>query len=113
MFFRMGIVKMPRARSYWEHEARYSLVADAMSGNRFEKLVSALHFKNNLDVTEQEKTEKLWKLRPWLTKLREHFLKIPPEEHNSVDEIMVSFKGKSSIKQYTRGKPNPWGFKLW
>jgi hypothetical protein len=26
---------------------------------------------------------------------------------------MVSFKGKSSIKQYTRGKPNPWGFKLW
>ena len=26
---------------------------------------------------------------------------------------MVSFKGKHSIKQYIRGKPNPWGFKMW
>jgi hypothetical protein len=34
MFFRMGIVKMPRARSYWEHEARYSLVTDAMPGSK-------------------------------------------------------------------------------
>lgn len=27
-------------------------------------------------------------------------MSIPPEEHNSVDELMVSFKGKSPIKQY-------------
>lgn len=27
--------------------------------------------------------------------------------------MMVNFKGKSTIKQYIRGKPNPWGFKLW
>ena len=39
--------------------------------------------------------------------------KFPTEEHNSVDEMMVNFKGKSTIKQYIRGKPNPWGFKLW
>jgi hypothetical protein len=30
-----------------------------------------------------------------------------------VDDIMVSFKGRSSLKQYIQGKPNPWGFKLW
>ena len=113
IFFRIGIVQMPRARSYWELETRYNLVADAMSRNRFEKLVSTIHFKNNLDVTEEEKLDKIWKLRPWLSKFRENCLKIPPEEHNSIDEIMVSFKGKSSIKQYIRGKPNPWGFKLW
>ena len=37
-----------------------------------------------------------------------------PEEHNSVDEMMIPFKGEfSGIKQYMRGKPHPWGFKLW
>jgi len=41
------------------------------------------------------------------------FFSIPPEDHNTVDEIMVNFKGRSPIKQYIRGKPNPWGFKLW
>ena len=87
VFFRMGIVQMPRARSYWELETRYSLVADVMSRNRFEKLVRTLHFTNKLDVTDEEKEDKLWKLRPWLKALRENFMSIPLEEHNSVDEI--------------------------
>jgi len=26
---------------------------------------------------------------------------------------MVPFKGKLSVKQYIRGKPNPWGIKLY
>lgn len=26
---------------------------------------------------------------------------------------MVAFKGKSSLKQYIRGKPHPVGFKIW
>ena len=38
---------------------------------------------------------------------------IPLKEHHAVDEVMVPFKGKSAIKQYVRGKPHPWGFKLW
>ena len=70
-----------------------------MSRNRLEKLVRTLDFTNNLDVTDEEKEDKLWKLRPWLKALRENFLSIPLEEHNSVDEIMVSFKGKSPNKQ--------------
>lgn len=45
--------------------------------------------------------------------MRNRFLEIPPEENHAVDEIMVSFKGKSSLKQYIRDKPNLWGFKLW
>ncbi|KAJ4947003.1 hypothetical protein JOQ06_009045, partial [Pogonophryne albipinna] len=45
---------------------------------------------------------------------REKCLQVVPEEHNSVDEMMIPFKGKfSSIKQYMRGKPHPWGFKVW
>jgi len=113
IYIRMGLVSMPRVRAYWELETRYSPISDKMSRNRFEKLTANLHFTNNLTVTDKQKEDKLWKIRPWLAALRAQFLKIPSEENNSVDEIMVPFKGKSNIKQYIRGKPNPWGFKLW
>ena len=113
IYIRMGLVSMPRVRSYWESGSRYPSIADKMARNRFEKLASSIHITNNLAATDKEKEDKLWKIRPWLSALRSQFLKIPAEEFNSVDEIMVPFKGKSSIKQYIRGKPNPWCFKLW
>ena len=53
------------------------------------------------------------KIRPGLFKYREHCLKTVPEETNSIDEMMVSWKGKlSGIKQYIRGKPHPWCLKI-
>ncbi|KAM3850305.1 tripartite motif-containing protein 16-like, partial [Diretmus argenteus] len=72
-----------------------------------------LKMVNNLAVSETEK-DKLWIFRPWLDSFREKCLQVVPEEHNSVDEMMIPFKGRfSSIKQYMRGKPHPWGFKVW
>lgn len=36
-----------------------------------------------------------------------------PEKNQSIEK-MVPFKGKfSKIKQYMKGKPNKWGFKIW
>ncbi|XP_061909468.1 piggyBac transposable element-derived protein 2-like [Entelurus aequoreus] len=85
-----------------------------MPRNRFQFLLTSLHFVNNMTVSETEKKDKLWKLRLWLDSFREKYLQVAPEEHNSVDEMMIPFKGKfSSIKQYMRGKPNPWGLKMW
>ena len=109
IYIRMGLVSMPRVRSYCESFSRYPSIADKMSRNRFEKLASSLHVRDNLSATDQEKEDKLWKIRPWLSALRTQFLTIPAEEFNSVDEIMVPFKGRSGLKQYIRGKPNPWG----
>ena len=111
----MGLVRMPNSRMYWENDTRYAPVADIMSRNRFLTILSHLHFVNNLSATEdQTQGDKLWKIRPWLTKVRENCLKLVPEEFNSIDEQMVPFKGKiSSIKQYLRNKPHKWGFKIW
>lgn len=90
---------------------QYTPVSDVMW---FQSLLTLLHFVNNLTVSEMEKKDKLWKLRPWLDSFRKKCLQVVLEEHNSVDEMMIPFKGKSrSIKQYMRGKPHPWGFKLW
>lgn len=36
---------------------------------------------------------------------------VPSEEHHAVDEQMIPFKRRSSIKEYVKGKPHKWGFK--
>jgi predicted nuclease with TOPRIM domain len=45
IYIRMGLVSMHRVRSYWEMTTRYSVIADKMSRNIFEKLASSLHVK--------------------------------------------------------------------
>lgn len=105
MYLQMGLVKMPNVRCYWENGTRHSPIADAMSRNRFTKLMRSLHVVDNLGVTEEQKKDKLWKLRPWLSKLHENFQAIEQEEWNAVDEIMVSFTGRSHLKQYIPNKP--------
>ncbi|KAK0151520.1 Valine--tRNA ligase [Merluccius polli] len=92
MYLKMGLVQMAGTRMYWETETRYSPVADVMPRNRFQSLLTSLHFVNNMTVSETEKKDKLWKLRPWLDSFREKCLQVVPEEHNSVDEMMIPFK---------------------
>ncbi|XP_051561672.1 piggyBac transposable element-derived protein 3-like [Myxocyprinus asiaticus] len=105
IYLKMGLVQMSGVSMYWETALRYNQVSDVMSCNRFQELLRSLHFVNNLTVPE--KTDKLWKLRPWLDSFREKCLQVVPEEHNSVDEMMIPFKGKFS------GINSAWGFKLW
>ncbi len=46
--------------------------------------------------------------------LRDQWLQVTPIQHQSVDEMMIPYKGKfSNIRQYIKGKPHPWGFKVW
>ena len=35
-----------------------------------------------------------------------------PEKRLCIDEQMIPFKGRLDLKQYMKGKPNPWGIKL-
>ncbi|KAG0431551.1 hypothetical protein HPB47_021696 [Ixodes persulcatus] len=56
--------------------------------------------------------DKLWKVRPFLDSIRARCLDLQLEEEVSVDEQMIPFKGQLSIKQYMRGKPTPWGVKV-
>lgn len=85
-----------------------------MPRNRFEKLMKCIHFVNNCEVNDEEKKkDKVWKLRPWISSIQTNLARIEQEEFNSVDEMMVSFTGRSSLKQYLPNKPTPWGFKLW
>lgn len=79
----MGLVQMAGKRMYWETDTRHAPVADVMPRNRFQSLLTSLHFVNNLTVSDTEKRDKLWKIRPWLNSFREMCLQVVPEEHNS------------------------------
>ena len=113
MYFHMDLVKMPAVGCFWETDTRYAPVADMMSKNRFQKLTSYLHIKDNLMVTDSEKQDRAWKIRPWLNSLNANFATVSTEENHSIDEILVAFKGRALLKQYLPKKPKKWGFKLW
>ena len=40
------------------------------------------------------------------------FLEEKPEKRVCVDEQMIPFKRRLGLKQYMKGKPNPWGIKI-
>ncbi|XP_022100311.1 piggyBac transposable element-derived protein 3-like [Acanthaster planci] len=115
MFYRMSLLQMAGVRAYWENETNHEPVSGVMSRNRFQYLLTVLHFVDNLAMTDEDKkADKLWKIRPWLNMMRENCLKVVAHEHNSIDEMMVQYKGKTaSIRQYVANKPHPWGFKIW
>ena len=113
LYFHMGLVKMQSVCSYWENETRYPPVADVMPRNRFQKIASMIHLQDNLEVTEEQKQDKAWKIRPWFDYLNLNFATVSPSENQSIDEAIVAFKGRSHLKQYLPKKPKKWGFKLW
>ena len=114
VFLRMGLVRLPIQRPYWETFMTYDGVSSVMGRNKFETILRNIHFVNNLEIAEEEKAnDRIWKLRTWITELCQNFLRVSPEEFHAVDEIMVPFKGKSLLRQYLPKKPHKWGFKLW
>ncbi|XP_067940667.1 piggyBac transposable element-derived protein 3-like [Watersipora subatra] len=115
VYFHMGLVRMSSVRQYWEIETSHPPFSTAIGRNRFRDLLTKLHVVNNLTVSDENKQKnKLWKVQPWLESFRENCLKLTPEENVSIDEMMCEFRGKTNpIQQYIKGKPHPWGFKIW
>lgn len=91
----VGIVRMPAHRMYWANETWYNQIANIMSRNRFAKLRSSFHLSNNSQSPKND-TDKLYKRRPYIDKIKLNCNKIAPEEYNAVDKFKISFKGLSS-----------------
>lgn len=56
--------------------------------------------------------DKLFKVRPFLEVIKTNFKSIDLEEHLCVDEIIIQFKVRSTMKQYNKAKPHKWGIKV-
>ncbi|KAK9737326.1 Transposase IS4 [Popillia japonica] len=56
----------------------------------------------------------MWKLRPLMDYLRANFIKkFIPEGHLNLDESIVKYYGRHPNKQFIRGKPILFGYKVW
>lgn len=105
----MGIIKMPAYRDYWSERLRYPFVADVMPLNRFKKLRRMIHF-----VSEEDPDDRFSKVRRLFDHFRKNLLKVEDETKQSIDEMMVPYKGTraGNLRQYVQPKPHKWGFKL-
>lgn len=107
----IGSLKFPRIRLYWENMLGIGLFKNSMTRNRFFKLRNNLHVINNLEI-DVNNTDKFKKVRPVINAVVKRCQEISHEKNVCVDEQIIPFKGKHSAKQYTKGKPNPWGIKV-
>ena len=114
----MGLVQLPAINDYWRRDLyfHYSPIADRISRDRFRDIHRYLHFTDNstLPVRGEPGYDCLGKVRPVMTALQELFLdKYNPHREQSIDEAMIPFQGRSSLKQYLPAKPIKRGIKVW
>lgn len=110
----MSIIQMRNTRWYWSAATRVSQVADNFPVGRFEKLKHNIHFVDNstLGPKDDPGRDRLAKVRPLIDTINEQLSLVPLEEHLSIDEQIIPFKGRSSLKQYCPKKPKKWGYKV-
>ena len=74
VYFRMGLVKMPSQRSYWETYMTYDGVSAVMSRNKFSSILRNIHFVNNLDISaEAKQSDRLWKTETMVNAIEGQF----------------------------------------
>ncbi|XP_023159252.1 uncharacterized protein LOC101452231, partial [Ceratitis capitata] len=118
----LSVIKLPQLKIAWSQNLKLTAITNSLSRNKFEKIKQCLHFNDNSKQPKKEDSnyDKLYKTRPLLDIVRENFNDLPQEEHQSVDEEIIAFKGflnflvkgRSTYKQYNPAKPNKWGLKM-
>ena len=114
----MGINQLPEIRDYWstDKNLHYAPIADRISRDRFEEISRYLHFVDNTTLPSrgEDGYSRLQKVEPVITTLKDKFKSTYyPHCQVSIDEAMIPFKGRSSMKQYLPLKPVKRGFKVW
>ena len=114
----MGINQLPEIRDYWSTNEflHYAPIANRISRDRFEQITRYLHFTDNdvLPSRDAVNFSRLQKVDPVIDHLKEKFKSAYyPHCEVSIDEAMIPFKGRSSMKQYLPMKPVKRGFKVW
>ena len=114
----MGIQKLPGLYDYWSTDEvlQSFAIASCISRKRFLDLCRFLHFvdNNTISARGEDGYDRLAKVRPVIKAVKDSFLaSYAPHCQCAIDEAMVRFKGRSSLKQYLPMKPTKRSFKVW
>ena len=114
----MAITHVPALEDYWKRDPvlRFTPIADRISRDRFRDITRYLHFVDNSTLAPRGSPghDRLGKVRPVLSHLCQRFATMyDPRRELSVDEAMIKFQGRSSLKQYMPMKPVKRGIKVW
>ncbi|XP_018574683.1 piggyBac transposable element-derived protein 4-like [Anoplophora glabripennis] len=109
----MAYNKVPAMHHYWSSNKSLGndAIKSAISRDRFQLLVSKLYFSS---PKKPDKCSKLYYIEDVVNCLKKTFAEIRTESsHQSIDESMTKFKGRSTLKQYLPLKPIKRGIKIW
>ena len=114
----MAINHLPATEDYWKRDKvfNYSPVSSRISRDRFRELSRYLHFIDNstLPARGDPDYDRLGKIRPLIQHLSAQFQAVySPHRDVAVDEAMIKFQGRFSLKQYMPLKPTKRGIKVW
>ena len=113
----MGIAHLPALDDYWSTDPtlHFSLITDKITRDRFRDISRYLHFVDNTTLQQRGTPgyDRLGKVRPAVDFLSTRFTDIyEPHKEVAVDEAMIEFTGRSSLKQYMPMKPIKRGIKV-
>ena len=113
ILFTSGYCVLLSRRMQWEcsPDVLNEAISKAMPRNRFEEILRFIHLANSNALDSSDKSVKV---RPPFNFLNDSFLQhFPITQQLSVAESLIPYFGHHSAKQFIRGKPIRFGYKVW
>lgn len=107
-----GYHRLPSENDYWStaEDLKAPLFPSIMSRSRFRTLKRYLHISDNSNLSQS----KMAKVLPFYDRLKENCLQFGVfHKFLSIDESMIPYRGLHSARQYIKGKPVKFGYKMW
>lgn len=109
-----GYNSVPRRRLLWsdDNDVNNKSIKEVrfdQNQNRFDEIVASVHVVDNMKVTD----DPFFKVRPVFEELNKVNKTMTIQEYLAVDEMMIEYFGRHVCKQFIRGKPIRFGFKIW
>ena len=114
----MSIHRLPTLQDYWLFDWALDVPAfrKVMPRNRFLEIWNNLDLCNNTKMPRpgEQGYDKLFKVREFLDDLNTNFrVNYNLHREQAVDQVMINYKGRTSLKQYMPMKPIKRGIKMW
>lgn len=107
-----GYLTPANRNMYWEQreDTQNQFVRKAMSKNMFSDIIRNTYFVDRVDPDPEDR---FWKVRPLFNQLNKTAKKwVTQPETVSVDEAIIKYFGPHPLKQYMKGKPHRFGYKV-